>query len=254
MSTYTGHILNARTVGAAIMWSAFLFFGSSLLFDQSARVNAAPAAATAGPNFAGTGTAVSAFWTSPSSATGTNDNNCASDNNDLSNESIDLTNFSFGIPAGSTITGIRVEPKASYDGASSLSVTILKGGSPAGTAKTYVPVQSQNCAGTAFASLGGAGDLWGTTFTSTQVDAANFGVRITTGAADTLILLDAVRITVIYDPPVLTPTAARPAEVPEATTLLLFGGGLGGMATWLGWQRRRLARRKQTYAPVSPDR
>jgi predicted outer membrane repeat protein len=32
-----------------------------------------------------------------------------------------------------------------------------------------------------------------------------------------------------------------PAEVPEANTLLLLGGGLGGLATWLRWQRRRIA-------------
>lgn len=34
-----------------------------------------------------------------------------------------------------------------------------------------------------------------------------------------------------------------PAEVPEADTLLLMGGGLGGLATWLGWQRRKLRAR-----------
>lgn len=33
-------------------------------------------------------------------------------------------------------------------------------------------------------------------------------------------------------------------EVPEADTLLLFGGGIGGLATWLGWQWRRVKKRK----------
>lgn len=33
-----------------------------------------------------------------------------------------------------------------------------------------------------------------------------------------------------------------PPEVPEADTLLLLGGGLGGMVTWLGWQYRRAKR------------
>ncbi len=33
--------------------------------------------------------------------------------------------------------------------------------------------------------------------------------------------------------------ASAPAEVPEADTLLLFGGGLGGLLTWAGWQWRR---------------
>jgi hypothetical protein len=40
--------------------------------------------------------------------------------------------------------------------------------------------------------------------------------------------------------------AAAPKEVPEADTLLLFGGGIGGLTTWLGWQwRKARARSKQ---------
>jgi hypothetical protein len=47
-------------------------------------------------------------------------------------------------------------------------------------------------------------------------------------------------------PPTLTPTPTRPpiAEVPEADTLILVGGGLGGLATWLGWQRQRIKSRR----------
>jgi hypothetical protein len=36
-----------------------------------------------------------------------------------------------------------------------------------------------------------------------------------------------------------TSIPVRPAEVPEADTLLLLGGGLGGLATWLRWQWRK---------------
>jgi hypothetical protein len=35
-----------------------------------------------------------------------------------------------------------------------------------------------------------------------------------------------------------------PPEVPEADTLLLMGSGLGGLATWLGWQWRKARSRK----------
>ncbi len=38
------------------------------------------------------------------------------------------------------------------------------------------------------------------------------------------------------------PTASRsvaPSEVPEADSLLLVAGGLGGLVTWLGWQRHK---------------
>ena len=42
------------------------------------------------------------------------------------------------------------------------------------------------------------------------------------------------------------PAPANPAEVPEADTLLLLGGGIGGLATWVGWQWRKVrARSKQ---------
>lgn len=38
---------------------------------------------------------------------------------------------------------------------------------------------------------------------------------------------------------VLAPASSKPAEVPEADTLLLLGGGIGGLATWVGWQFRK---------------
>lgn len=46
---------------------------------------------------------------------------------------------------------------------------------------------------------------------------------------------------------IVTPsqTPVAPSEVPEADTLLLMGGGLGGVVTWLGWQRRKLTRKNK---------
>ena len=41
--------------------------------------------------------------------------------------------------------------------------------------------------------------------------------------------------------PTKTPTPAPP-EVPEADTFLLMASGLGGLVTWLGWQRARRGR------------
>ena len=39
--------------------------------------------------------------------------------------------------------------------------------------------------------------------------------------------------------------ASQPREVPEGDTLLLFGGGIGGLATWLGWQWRKVRTRSK---------
>ena len=54
-------------------------------------------------------------------------------------------------------------------------------------------------------------------------------------------------------PPTITPpggcgdpsTPGCPREVPEADTLLLVGGGLGGMTTWLSWQLYRVRAKKK---------
>lgn len=47
----------------------------------------------------------------------------------------------------------------------------------------------------------------------------------------------------IASPP--TPFPPRAAEVPEADSGLLIGGGLSGLATWLRWQWRKIAARKK---------
>jgi hypothetical protein len=41
------------------------------------------------------------------------------------------------------------------------------------------------------------------------------------------------------------PPTPTPAEVPEGDTLILVGGGLGGLGTWLGWQWRKARARKK---------
>ena len=49
-------------------------------------------------------------------------------------------------------------------------------------------------------------------------------------------------------PPTLTATATPPGgprEVPEADTLWLVGGGLGGITTWVGWQLYRARPKKK---------
>lgn len=225
-----------------------LAFGTA----QDSTVAAMPLFASAGPSYAGNAQAV-ASWITPGNSTGAPDSSC-SESSDPGG-AIDLTNFGFSIPAGSTITGILVEPKAAvslgdspsriYSGTkahapkANETAQLLKAGSPAGTANaSWAPVGGL-CPNTAFLSLGGAGNTWGTAWTASDINNSNFGVRITDSAGAGPVFLDAVRITVFYDP-AATATPPRPAEVPEADTLLLFGSGLGGLATWVGWQMRKV--------------
>jgi hypothetical protein len=153
-----------------------------------------------GPNYAGTAT--STEWkdggTSASNATGAEDNTCAQEGKN--NKTIDLTNFGFSIPAGATIVGIKVEPKAGSDKAAAadrvLTAQLLKGGSPVGSVKSFTVTHTNACNGTAFTTVGGDSDLWGTSWTAADINATGFGVRINSGYGGGQRRLDAVKITV----------------------------------------------------------
>lgn len=154
-------------------------------------------AAQQGPDFATTlGTLRQ--WSSSGNATGPNNNACASEG--TAGDSIDLTGFGFSIPAAAMIDGIIVEPKFGGGGATTNATPqLLKAGSPAGTAKPPFtrPGGATGCSTSAFLTLGSITDLWGTTWTPTDINAANFGVRFAKGSSGTA-FLDAVRITVAY--------------------------------------------------------
>lgn len=91
------------------------------------------------------------------------------------------TTFGFSIPATSTINGIQVafSLTQTVGGAGGgafnpVSVQLLKGGNPTGTAKTINGVVN----GTTTITLGGAGDLWGSTFTYSDINQSNFGFQV----------------------------------------------------------------------------
>ncbi len=190
-------------------WRGILFGGALFLAVSvlgQARVSAAPLAGVGGPNFAGTATGQ--FWTTPANATGANDNNCA--NAGESSNPLDLTNFALNLPAGSTVLGILVEPKAGYSGAHTMAGQLLKAGAPVGTAQNWTPVSAPDCTFTTFQSLGGTSDLWGTTWTVSEINATGFGVRLlgssSCTANQTGCFVDAVRITITYSVPTPTTT------------------------------------------------
>lgn len=115
---------------------------------------------------------------------------------------LEATGFGFSIPSDATITGIKVEwEKKVNAGATSFDnrIRIIKGGTVGSTDKS-----SGTAWGTAndvFTSYGGSSDLWGETWTASDINSSNFGAalsaRNTSGTSRTY-SIDSVRITVSY--------------------------------------------------------
>jgi hypothetical protein len=147
----------------------------------------------------------SAFpWTNPANAAAS-DNVYAVADNSYSDGShyLKATGFGFSIPQGSQIVGIvvGVERKAVsgtsvHDGSVRLVIGNVVTGSDYAATGTAWPTSD------AYASYGGAGDLWGCTLTAALVNASDFGVVIAAheypnNGVDAHI--DHIRITVYYN-------------------------------------------------------
>lgn len=142
------------------------------------------------------------------------------------------TNFGFSIPAGATIDGIVVEWEIkSNNSILDNAVRIVKGGTIGSTDKSngsYWPASDT------YRSYGGAADLWGETWASTDINASTFGAAISAkrdGSGSHYPDIDHVRITVYY-------TAGG-------------GGGSGGAAVSPNI-RRFSQTRHGIYTPIGP--
>jgi hypothetical protein len=180
-------------------------------------------AVSQGPNYAGT--ASTTGWSSASNATGTPDSACAS-RSGSGGAALDLTNFGFTIPDAATINGITVDVKfagtTAGAGGDGVRVRLLKGGSPTVTSQDIFPIAGQNtCSTSAFGTVGSPTDLWGTSWTASDINATNFGVRLSKLGSGTS-YVDSVRITVEYQD-VMTVTVisggALTANVNSAATV-----------------------------------
>ncbi len=175
------------------MFAVFLvIFG--LLFSVTTRQVRAD---IIGPLTAGTSSGTN--WTTPG-------NTAASDDayaiyNSTTQDDLILTNFGFSIPAGSTINGISVEREGNGSA-----------NPPAGRRyRMGLTKDATNLAGVRKADLnlpkntddtvtiGGASDLWGSSWSAEDINSSNFGVLISDNntSADTL-NFDLIRVTVDY--------------------------------------------------------
>ena len=140
-------------------------------------------------------------WVNPGNAASANDTYAtANGDNSLISEFLWLTNFGFSVPAGATIDGIVVEVERKSDSATTIEdvAQLIKAGVLVGNDKgddvTALPITE------ASKTYGSSSDLWGTTWTATQVNASNFGVAFSVffGIGEDTAYVDHIRITVHY--------------------------------------------------------
>lgn len=144
--------------------------------------------ASAGQNFAGTGANVtgigSASWSGSNNIGSDNGSNATvskgSPDGSLTSNYLRGTNFNFAIPSNATIDGIQVSMNRYASANSGLdyvqdnSVKLVKGGVVTGNEKASAGNWSTTTS--TVVNYGGASDLWGTTWTPSEINASNFGV------------------------------------------------------------------------------
>lgn len=168
--------------------------------------------ATQGPNSAGTGADDSSYgniaWSNPGNIT-SSDNAYASAAiatipGHQPSHYLKATNFGFSIPGGSTILGILVEiEKNGNDGAGTYAVDdrmrLVKAGVIGSTDKADTATAWPTA--DAYASYGGSADLWGDSWSASDINDANFGCVISAKMGVGLSMtaeVDHVRITITY--------------------------------------------------------
>lgn len=160
---------------------------------------------TTGPNSAGTGASDNgnggtASWSNPGNIT-VSDNTRASSSvaAGATTEWLKATNLGFAITASDTIDGILVEIEKRSNTAAVMTdvdVKIVKGGTVQGNNKAEAPTWPTT---DAYSSYGGSADLWGVTWTATDVNSSTFGVVIScTTSTNALATVDHVRITITH--------------------------------------------------------
>jgi hypothetical protein len=113
---------------------------------------------------------------------------------------LQCVNFGFTIPSGATIDGITVEiqRKSSGTQTSDFLVQLYKGGTLVGSDKASATAYTTSLV---TASYGGASDLWGTTWTYSDINGSTFGVALQCqygGASTRTASVDFIRVTVDY--------------------------------------------------------
>jgi MSHA biogenesis protein MshQ len=160
-----------------------------------------------------------AAWANPGNAVSSNNAYATVGLDGATSEPLRCLGYAFSVPLTATVVGIEVfierrSSSTNNGGSRDASVLLVKGGAATGangaTATTYQTADQVE-------GHGAANDLWGTTWTPLEVNAANFGAQLSatkpSGAGPPqTISVDHISITVHYSEPPPAPTLLSPAD------------------------------------------
>jgi len=141
---------------------------------------------TTGPNFPGTVTNDSSFgfvaWNNPGNASADDSSDATVINSDSDSNYLKATNFGFSIPATDVIDGIAVTVnRKCTGGCSDRSIKLVQGGTIGGTDLSAAAVWTTSYASN---TVGGPTELWGRTWTYSDINSSTFGVAFAAVMSD----------------------------------------------------------------------
>ncbi len=191
------------------------------------------AATTDGPNFPAIGSNDNSVgvtaWTNPGNITA-NDSSFATITTGATSQYLRGRDYGFAIPTNATVTGIQVTigrkaTQTGGNGTRDIVVSLFKGGTGVvGDNKADTATDWPTSVGAV--TYGATNDLWGTTWTPAQINAAGFGVVLQADRNGETASVDFIRVKVTWDLTPQTITVGTPAPV-SAT----YGDSFGVAAT-----------------------
>jgi len=119
-------------------------------------------------------------WTNPGNVTASDDSYAGffAQLNGDSSKDLDCTNFGFSIPAGATINGIQANIERNGFDITDVSIKLLNGDGAGGESAQDKSLGASWSNSDTVDSFGGPTDTWGETWSVSDVNSSNFGIRI----------------------------------------------------------------------------
>jgi len=162
------------------------------------------------------GSVLATPWTGEAAAIGAENKMCATSK---AGESGYWQNFDFDIPDKSKITGIEVLIDSSQSKSDNhLIVKVGKTSKILATTGIEITPATGNCASSTAQSVGGSTELWGLSWTVTEINSKTFGVQIKSSLEDSQVQLDSIGIIVHY---VSSTSTVKPVIISTGPTNLV---------------------------------